>query len=83
MSYGYIRQLGVIYHKYYYNYPNLESEQFCSYNHSEIFVTSMPNGFFLHDIDQKTIDKCYSSCKKCINYGNDNNHSYTKCFSGF
>ena len=70
---GYIRQLGIIYHKIYNNCTNLESEQFCSYDHSEIFLTT----------DQKIIDKCYPSCKKCINYGNDNNHNCTECFPGF
>ena len=40
-----INSLGIIYHKFYYNCPKLESEQFCSYDHTEI-LTTMQMVFF-------------------------------------
>ena len=74
--------IGVIYHIFYYNCPKLDEGQFCSYDQTEI-LTVMPDGFFLNDTDKKTIDKCYTSCNKCTNYGNINNHNCDECIPNY
>ena len=63
---------------YYYDCPKLEEDQFCNFEHTEI-LTEMPDGYFLNDTYQKTIDKCYYLCKKCLNYGNDEVHNCSEC----
>ena len=77
-----IDSLGCIYHIFYYECSKLDQGQFCSYDQTEV-LTSIPDGFFLNDTDKKTIDKCYSSCKKCTNYGNENNHNCDECISNY
>ena len=72
------------YKKFYYDCPKLEEGKFCNYDHTKVLTeTEMPEGFFLNDTSQKTIDKCYSSCIKCINYGNDENHNCLECIPNY
>ena len=75
-------ELGPIYKKFYYDCPKLDNGTFCNYDHTEI-LTEIPESFFINDTSQKTIDKCYSSCKKCINYGNEENHNCSECISNY
>ena len=77
-----IDSIGCIYHIFYYNCHKLDEGQFCNYDQTKI-LTLMPDGFFLNDTEKKTIDKCYSSCKKCTNYGNTNNHNCDECISNY
>ena len=53
-----------------------------NYNHTEI-LTVMPEGYFLNDTYEKTIDKCYYLCKYCLNYGDDQNHNCKECISNY
>ena len=66
----------------YYDCPKLNEGQFCNYNHTEI-LTVMPEGYFLNDTYEKTIDKCYYLCKYCLNYGDDQNHNCKECISNY
>ena len=77
-----IDQIGCIYAKYYYNCAKLEEGKFCNYLHTEV-LTIMPEGYFLNDTIQKTIDKCHFSCRQCINYGNEFNHNCSECISNY
>ena len=80
----YLFSVGCIYQIFYYDCPKLEEGKFCNYNHTKILnETEIPEGFFINDTSQKTIDKCYSKCKKCINYGNDENHNCSECISNY
>ena len=66
----------------YYDCPKLNEGQFCNSDHTEI-LTEMPEGYFLNDTNEKTIDKCYYLCKYCINYGDEENHNCTECISNY
>jgi len=66
----------------YYDCPKLNEGQFCNYDHTEI-LTEMPEGYFLNDTYEKTIDKCYYLCKYCLNYGDDENHNCKECISNY
>ena len=77
-----IDSIGCIYQIYYYDCPKLDEGKFCNYNHTKV-LEEMPEGYFLNDTEEKTIDKCYSTCKKCINYGNEDNHNCSQCISDF
>ena len=66
----------------YYDCPKLNEGQFCNYDHTEI-LTEMPEGYFLNDTYEKTIDKCYYLCKYCINYGDEENNNCTECISNY
>ena len=68
--------------KCYFNCPKLAEDQFCNYEHTEI-LNIMPEGFFLNDTDEKTIDKFYYICKNCINYGDENNNNCSECISNY
>ena len=66
----------------YYDCPKLNEGQFCNFDHSEI-LTVIPEGYFLNDTSEKTIDKCYYLCKYCLDYGNEENHNCTECISNY
>ena len=77
-----IDSIGCIYQIFYYDCPKLDEGKFCNYNHTKV-LSEMPDGYFLNSTEEKTIDKCYSTCKKCINYGNENNHNCSGCISNY
>ena len=81
-AYGEIDQIGCIYQKFYYNCQKLDDGQFCNYDRTEV-LTETPDGYFLNDTNEKTIDRCYSVCKKCINYGNNIIHNCSECISNY
>ena len=68
--------------KCYYNCPELDEDKFCNYDHTQI-LSIMPEGYFLNDTYEKTIDKCYYICKKCFNYGDENNNNCNECIDNF
>jgi hypothetical protein len=77
-----IDRIGCIYHIFYYTCDQLKEGQFCNYDQTKI-LTKMPDGFFLNDTVKKTVDKCYSSCKNCTNYGNESDHNCDLCISNY
>ena len=68
--------------KCYYNCPKLDEDKFCNYDHTQI-LSIMPEGYFLNDTYEKTIDRCYHICKKCFNYGDENNNNCIECIENF
>ena len=68
--------------KCFYDCPKLEENTFCNYERTQI-ITTVPDGFFINDTVGKTIDKCYDSCKKCINKGDDRNHNCSECLDNY
>ena len=40
------------------------------------------DGYYL-DTNNKVFKPCYSTCKKCTEYGNDTNHKCTECFDNY
>ena len=68
--------------KCYYDCPKLKDGEFCNYERSEV-LSEMPDGFFLNDTYEKTIDKCFPVCKTCVNYGDENDNNCTECILGY
>ena len=65
----------------YYDCPKL-NDKFCNYDRTEI-LSVMPDGYFLNDTYNRTIDKCFPLCKKCIDYGDIDNNNCSECYSGY
>ena len=46
-------------------------------------IDSIPDGYFLINNEIKTIDKCYITCKHCLEKGNDIDHKCTECSEAY
>ena len=68
--------------KCYFNCPKINEDKFCNYEHTEI-LSIIPDGYFLNDTYEKTIDKCYYICKKCISHGNENHNNCKECINDY
>ena len=59
------------------NDPNNKNSFVNCYNNLTI-----SNGIYLNK-EEKQYEQCYSSCEKCNELGNENNHKCTKCKNGY
>ena len=50
-----------------------------NYNQTDC-INEIPEGYFLNDSYQKTIDKCHSNCRNCNGYSTINNNNCSSCF---
>ena len=46
-------------------------------------IDSIPDGYYLLNEDDKTIDLCYFTCKHCNEKGNSENHKCTECSDAY
>ena len=46
-------------------------------------IDSIPDGYYLLNEDDKTIDLCYFTCKHCNEKGNSENHMCTECSDAY
>ena len=59
---------------YFPNYNEINNTYYNCYNNEDSYYL---------DINNKVYKPCYSTCKKCIDYGNDNNHECTECIDDY
>ena len=46
-------------------------------------IDSIPDGYYLKNSEIRTIDKCYITCKHCLEKGNEVDHKCTVCSEAF
>ena len=56
----------------------LNCDKYYNYNKTEC-LEEIPNGYYLNDTKEKTIDKCDSDCEKCDKKGTMNNSNCISC----
>ena len=61
-------------HNYYPKYNEINDTYYNCYNNED--------GYYL-DTNNKVYKPCYSTCKKCTESGNDNNHKCTECIDNY
>ena len=46
-------------------------------------IDFIPDGYYLLNEEDKTIDMCYKTCKSCLRKGNSNNHNCIECADAY
>ena len=46
-------------------------------------IDSIPDGYYLSNIENREIDSCYKTCKTCIAKGNESEHKCTECSDAY
>ena len=46
-------------------------------------IDFIPDGYYLLNEKEKTIDMCYKTCKSCLRKGNSNNHNCIECADAY
>ena len=46
-------------------------------------IGSIPDGYYLINNESRTIDKCYITCKYCLEKGNDDDHKCIECSEAY
>ena len=59
-------------------YGTLNCEIYYNYEHNAC-LTDVPEGYYPNSTEDKTIDKCYDSCKTCSTGGTAINHNCLSC----
>ena len=61
-----------------YGQYTLNCEIYYNYKHDG-YLTDVPEGYYPNSTKDKTIDKCYNSCKTCSTGGIATNHNCLSC----
>ena len=67
----------------YYNIPNLCEDLYCDYYYNfeqNECLNEIPEGYFLNNSYEKTIDKCHDDCRECDEKASLNNTNCKSCF---
>ena len=59
---------------------DLYCENYYNYYQTDC-INEIPEGFYLNDSNQRTIDKCHSDCRECYGKATNNNTNCKSCFS--